>query len=534
MSDAAETTIQLSPPSRTAAPSGHRRWAWRSGHLRALGLLALFAVLLLAKFALVRFAVLADSNALQAALAEGPIVLVVLLVVDAFFADYRYRAFLALDAIVSAALVAITVYSAYYGQIPTLASLKNVGQALTVTDSIQTLVTWRQGILVADLVVLAAVGLAVSRRRGGSQADPGESAEESYYFQHRAVYAALLPVAALALVGFTAIREMPAPVDGLSAAKERGLLAYEAAMIVPRNTVAQPQVVKDPVMLQSTIERLRGGVPAGRLGGVPTGAARGKNVIVIQVEALQAAVIGAKVGGQEITPNLNRFVAGSWYFPNALSEVGRGTTSDAEFIANTSLYPAQDQPSVLEYVDRALPSLPRLLSTQGYGTMTFHANDVSYWNRKQLYAAMGFERYYDRAFFGDAEKMGFGASDRVLFAKTAAELEKVHANGRPFYAQVITLSSHHPFDSIPRVQDRSEASGTVRRHVHRSLPPGDPLHRRADRRVLGRSRGVGSARGQRGHGVRRPLRIEGRRRPGPGRRCTPRRCSAGTTRRSTA
>ena len=43
---------------------------------------------------------------------------------------------------------------------------------------------------------------------------------------------------------------------------------------------------------------------------------KGKNVIVIQVEALQEFVIGKKINGLEITPNLNRLIEKSIYFNN--------------------------------------------------------------------------------------------------------------------------------------------------------------------------------------------------------------------------
>ena len=39
------------------------------------------------------------------------------------------------------------------------------------------------------------------------------------------------------------------------------------------------------------------------------------------------------------------------------------------------------------------------------------ANVVEFWNRGELYKALGFNRYYDKAFFGDEDKLFFGASD---------------------------------------------------------------------------------------------------------------------------
>ena len=154
--------------------------------------------------------------------------------------------------------------------------------------------------------------------------------------------------------------------------------------------------------MQLRIDELKGGSTARTVEGFRTGQATGSNVIIIQVEALQAAAIGAKMGGAEVTPNLNRLIERSWYFPNHMSGIGRGTTADAEFLTNTSLYPPYAGAASLMYADRELPSLPRLLRSQGYTAQTFHTNSVQYWNRSQLYPAIGFDRYFDDTFFGSA------------------------------------------------------------------------------------------------------------------------------------
>src|SRR5690606_37720784 len=114
------------------------------------------------------------------------------------------------------------------------------------------------------------------------------------------------------------------------------------------------------------------------------GAAKGKNLIVIQLEAFQNFVIGLSVLDQEITPNLNRLKSSSFYFPYFYQQIGEGNTSDAEFISNTSLYPL-GSPAMSKLVGgKTVESLPRILSSYGYETMTMHVNDVSFWQRDEL------------------------------------------------------------------------------------------------------------------------------------------------------
>jgi phosphoglycerol transferase MdoB-like AlkP superfamily enzyme len=124
-----------------------------------------------------------------------------------------------------------------------------------------------------------------------------------------------------------------------------------------------------------------------------------------------------------------------------------------EFVTNTSLYPPTYVGASLGWSDRELTSLPRVLNAQGYESYTFHTNTAGFWNRSQFYPALGFTSYFDRSYFGNADQMAFNSSgDHVLFEKTLPQLKKAAEANKPFYAQVITMSSHFPFKNVP--QDR--------------------------------------------------------------------------------
>jgi phosphoglycerol transferase MdoB-like AlkP superfamily enzyme len=120
---------------------------------------------------------------------------------------------------------------------------------------------------------------------------------------------------------------------------------------------------------------------------------------------------------------------------------------------NTSLYVPKHGAASQVYGDRLLPSLPRLLRQHGYYTATFHTNDVKFWNRNELYRALGFDEYFDREFFGDEDLVFFGSSDEVLYRNTLKKLKELRASGRPFYTQIISMSAHHPFN-IPERKAR--------------------------------------------------------------------------------
>ncbi|MFD1903508.1 LTA synthase family protein [Paenibacillus rhizoplanae] len=152
-----------------------------------------------------------------------------------------------------------------------------------------------------------------------------------------------------------------------------------------------------------------------------------KNLIIIQLESFQSFLLSLKVDGQEVTPNLNRLMEQSLYFTNFYQMVGQGNTSDAEFVVNSSFYIPPQGAATMSYIDKQLPSLPRLLGDNGYQTATFHTNVVEFWNRGELYKALGWENYYDHKFFGDEDAFFFGASDEVLYRKSS---EKAEGNER--------------------------------------------------------------------------------------------------------
>lgn len=176
------------------------------------------------------------------------------------------------------------------------------------------------------------------------------------------------------------------------------------------------------------------------------GLAKGKNLILIQLESMENFLINLSVNGQEITPNLNRLARESMYFPNFYAQIGQGNTADAEFITNTSLYPLSEGAISTNFINIDFPSLPRLLKEHGYTSVTFHPNTVTFWCRDSLYPSLGIDRYYDKEFYRDQDLVGpWGSSDEVLFQKALPVLLELNKQKKLFYASLITLSCHHPY-----------------------------------------------------------------------------------------
>ena len=175
------------------------------------------------------------------------------------------------------------------------------------------------------------------------------------------------------------------------------------------------------------------------------GAAKGKNLIVIQVESLQAFAINRQYEGQEITPNLNKLIKdkGSLYFDNYYQQIGRGNTSDAEFVSQNSLYPTIYGQAYTEYQDNYFYGLPWVMKENKYSTVALHGYKKEFWNRSNAYKNQGFDNFISEENFTVKEKIGLGITDEEFFDQSLNYLKK---QKRPFYSFLITLSSHSPYD----------------------------------------------------------------------------------------
>ena len=174
-----------------------------------------------------------------------------------------------------------------------------------------------------------------------------------------------------------------------------------------------------------------------------TGIAKNKNIIMIQVESLTSAVIGKTVEGQEITPNINNLIDGSYYYSNHYTQIAAGGTSDTDLAVNTSLYPLQKEPAFVFYGNVNYSSLANDLVNDNYHTYSYHGYDADFWNRKVAFLSLG----YENSFFGNTYdklniSMNMGINDKNFFDQT---LIKMKDQLEPYFSYIITLSSHTPY-----------------------------------------------------------------------------------------
>ena len=175
------------------------------------------------------------------------------------------------------------------------------------------------------------------------------------------------------------------------------------------------------------------------------GVAKDQNIIVISLESLQEFAINLEVNGEEITPFLNQFIQECYYFDNFYQQTSQGKTSDAEFITENSLYAADRGSAFYAKSQNQYESLASIFKGQGYYTAVFHANEKEFWNRETMYEALGFDHFFDESAFlvNEENSFGWGLTDEAFFEQT---LDYLKGLPQPFYAKLLTLTNHYPFE----------------------------------------------------------------------------------------
>ena len=184
------------------------------------------------------------------------------------------------------------------------------------------------------------------------------------------------------------------------------------------------------------------------------GIARGKNVIILQLESIQNFVINKEINGKEITPNLNKFINENIEISNMFMQ-SYSSTADSEFSATTSLYPMENGMSYSRYYTNAYDDIFTMFDNEDYTTSYMHGNYGFFWNRENVYKSFEVENIELKDSFADTSEniMGY-LSDELLYTQA---VEKLKGYNMPFVSYIVSASSHTSF-SLDGLQDRSKVS----------------------------------------------------------------------------
>lgn len=320
------------------------------------------------------------------------------------------------------------MYYSYFQSLPSIAILGQAKQLSSVGESIRILLTIKNLIMIIDLPFV--IYYILKRQK-----------EKDYSKDIKTKVLAGLVGSFIILIGITVNSNI------IEALKNQEIYSYHTTDIIntyfKQDTVNEGQIqelikIKEQTQENSQIENKE-----------YEGIGKGKNLIIIQIESLQNFVINLNYNNQEITPNLNKLIKdqGTIYFDEYFQLIGRGNTSDAEFVTQNSLHPSMEDFTYSQYSSNTFHGLPWVLRDNGYNAWVFHGYEKDFWNRREAYVNQGFQKFLSEEDYEFTEAVGFGISDEEFFDQTLEyikELDNIDEN--PFYAFIITLSSHTPYN----------------------------------------------------------------------------------------
>ncbi|MHA0856909.1 LTA synthase family protein [Paenibacillus sp. CMAA1364] len=393
----------------------------------------LFSIILLLKGYLTWVVTFGDPLPWKLFVTELPFIWILFSLVEWFASKRKLNYYMIINLLVTSIFFAVIMYYKYYGVIATYHALEQVNQVTAVSNSVFSLLAPYYLFIFTDIILF--FGLSLRNKKF-------KTWKSHISIPRKNKWISIVFIASFVVCLFNVLPNR-ASMNEITQAQEMGILSYEAYTILSKDDT---QWTPRDEITQESIDQLKESTYA--VAPAYWQVAQGKNIIIIQMESFQNFLMNLTIDGQEITPTMNRLAQDGLYFPNFYQQVGQGNTSDAEFVVNTSFYIPPKGAATQNYANKELPSLPKLLKELGYESATFHTNNVEFWNRRELYAALGFDHYYAQEFFEGEDVVFFGASDEVLYNKTAAKLQEMDEADAPFYAQVISMTAHHPF-TIP-------------------------------------------------------------------------------------
>ena len=177
------------------------------------------------------------------------------------------------------------------------------------------------------------------------------------------------------------------------------------------------------------------------------GKAKGKNVFIVHLESFQQFLINYRVHGRLVTPNIDKFYHNrhTIAFDNFYHQVAQGKTSDAEMMLENSLFGLPQGSAMVTYgTQNTYQAAPAMLDQHGYTTAALHGDVPSFWNRDNTYKSWGYQYFFDSKYYKEkpSYNVGYGLKDKIFLHDAAKYVQQLP---QPFYAKLITLTNHYPY-----------------------------------------------------------------------------------------
>ena len=170
------------------------------------------------------------------------------------------------------------------------------------------------------------------------------------------------------------------------------------------------------------------------------------NVVLILMEGFGRTTATTTAEGKAVTPRLDALREEGIWFENFFANSYR---TDRGTVAVMSGHPAHPIASIMKYPQKAhtLPAIASSLREAGYATSFTYGGDANFTNTSSYLYGTGIERITDqKSMHFDAPTAKWGYADDVVCDYFAGEVLQLAEGGKPYFASLLTLSSHEPFE----------------------------------------------------------------------------------------
>jgi len=222
--------------------------------------------------------------------------------------------------------------------------------------------------------------------------------------------------------------------------------------------VAKSKVLKiDEAALREAIAAVQPQAPA-----ISTAPDRLPDIVVVLSESfMDPRVLSGMDQQPEAIPNVRALLDGGRGGMLMVPTYGGGTVR-TEFEVLTGM-PLAVLPG-MDYPYATLPAknvqgMASVLREKGYDTAAVHGNAGSFWKRRTVFRAMGFDRFITDAGFKQAGGVrdGLWYSDESMTERILHELDH---DDRPSFVLAISMENHGPYDIRRKVRDPEAWSAT--------------------------------------------------------------------------
>jgi phosphoglycerol transferase MdoB-like AlkP superfamily enzyme len=228
---------------------------------------------------------------------------------------------------------------------------------------------------------------------------------------------------------FMALLGKDAPYEGLYATRPQPALMERLHRLLEEKSMVPASFTAG-----STLRKIDNPGPSRRL-----------NVVVVLEESLGSELVGSLHPRPEsLTPSLDALMSEGTLLTHAFSTGNR--TVRAIEATTSSLPPLPGESIVRRDNSVGLFTLPSLLASQGYQTMFVYGGRALFDGMGTYLHQNGVERLVDQSSYPPGTfTTAWGVCDEAIFTKALEVMDETHAQGKPFYSLVLSVSNHRPF-----------------------------------------------------------------------------------------